>query len=105
MEAEMPRYTVEAIRARIAVDRELAAQATDGWHHSHGCVIDRNGFMVNATGQKVAQANLYSSAAGDPTKDLANARFIVNARQSVETRCSMIEQLLDQIAELEKVSP
>ena len=97
----MTHYTVEAIRARVEQDRELAAQASDGWHHSHGCVIDREGFMVNVTGQKVGQSNLYSSRASDPTKDLANARFIVNARQSVEARGSMIEQLLDRIAELE----
>ena len=93
------KFTEETIRAAVTRDRESAAAATPYWHHSHGCVVDREGTIITwLEGQK----NLYHGNAGrDPMKDLANARFMVGARSSVERRCDMIEALLDYIAKLE----
>jgi hypothetical protein len=93
------KFSEETIRAAVARDRESHAAATPYWHHSHGCVVDREGTIITwLEGQK----NLYHGNTGrDPMKDLANARFMVGAHGSVERRCDMIEALLDHIAKLE----
>lgn len=93
------RFSERTILAAIKNDRDAAAAATDGWHHSHGCVIDRDGTILSWVG---GQKNLYhDKAERDPIKEIANARFIVGARSSVERRCDMIEALLAHIVELE----
>lgn len=96
------RFTEETIRSAVARDREAANAASDGWHQSHGCVIDRAGrIVVLPISMSKGQGNLYNNDAPDPTKHLADARFIVAARSSVERRCDMIEHLLKYIKERE----
>lgn len=98
-ERKIGRFSLRSIKGAIARDREAGAAATPFWHHSHGCVVDREGTIITwLEGQK----NLYHGNAGrDPLKDLANARFMVSARQSVEARCDMMDALLMRINELE----
>lgn len=94
------KFSEKTILAAVERDREAAAAASDGWHQSHGCVIDRYGRIVVLPVTK-GQANLYNNDTPDPTRQLADARFIVNARGSVERRCDMIEALLTYIVSLE----
>lgn len=106
MDQKFGKFSEETIRAAVERDREAAAAASDGWHQSHGCVIDRTGrIVVLPITMSKGQGNLYNNDAPDPTKHLADARFIVNARGSVERRCDMIEALLARVAELEARLP
>jgi len=95
------RFTEETIRSAVVRDREAANAASDGWHQSHGCVVDKTGRIIVLPISK-GQGNLYNNDAPDPTKHLADARFIVAARGSVERRSDMIEALLEHIKELEE---
>lgn len=101
MDHKFGRFSEKAIRDAVAQDRALAVAATEGWHHTHGCVIDKTGTILTWVG---GQNNLYKShgPARDPKQEFANARFMVAARQGTERRCDMIEALLAHIAALEK---
>jgi hypothetical protein len=97
-------YSPDLIRKLIAIDRELDAQASKNWRHTHSTIVrdnDRkivaNMFNLRRPGELVS----YMGWETDPVQELPDARFIVHARRALPARAEIIEQLLSRIAVLE----
>lgn len=96
-------YSADLIRRLIVIDRELDAQASSGWHHTHSTIIRHKDqkIVANMWVSRRGGAQSYNGWETDPSKELADARFIVHARTALGHRCDIIEQLLSRIEELE----
>jgi|HubBroStandDraft_4_1064222.scaffolds.fasta_scaffold01644_10 hypothetical protein len=96
----LSKLTEKKIRGQIESDRELRRQATPGsWSVTHGFIYAWENGKASVD---IALLDLPRGMRGDPTKTLANARFILNATKMLEERDKTIEMLLDHIASLEE---